>query len=455
MDGDVIVAEATPKGVGAISIVRLSGRGSIDMALKVIKGLPEKSKIEPRKIYFVDVESRVELIDKAMIVFYRKPRSYTGEDMVEIFCHGSPAVVSSILDLFVSKGARSAEPGEFTKRAFVNGKIDILKAEAVNSLSRSLTKIGSSIALSVLRGCLSKKIGGIRDKLLLISATVEALIEYEEDVDYLSSIDTIEMTMADLIQTLDRLVSSYRSFSILSSGARVVIVGRKNSGKTTLFNHLLGFERGIVSEYPGTTRDYIKETIKLGDYIISLTDIAGLGGSTDELDILGVKVARDIIADSDIIILLIDIITGWGDIEEEIFSSIKDKEIILAISKVDIDKSRVSNIKDYIKDMINLIPIPISSFTNIGISELKGEVENRVKRLVEGETFLITERQKQKVCEMLDYLIKSYKMVKGGYNLEMIAEEIRLAVNSLEGLLGRGLTEDMIETIFSQFCVGK
>jgi len=451
----VIVAEASPKGVGAISIVRLSGEGCIDIVIEVVRGLSNKSGIKPNKVYLVDITNNGDLIDKSTVVFYRKPRSYTGEDMVEIFCHGSPAVVASIIDIFVKKGARLAVAGEFTKRAFINGKIDIIEAEAINSLSRSLTRVGSSIAMSVLKGGLSERIEKVREDVLLLSATIEALIEYEDDVDFERLITDARTMLDNLIQTLEKMVSSFRSYSIASGGANVVIVGRKNSGKTTLFNHILGFERGIVSELPGTTRDYMRENIQLGDYQVNLTDIAGLGDITDELDILGVKVAKEVISDSDIVIFLVDITSGWGHIEDEIYNSIKDKEIIFIVSKIDIDESRVVNITNDIKDRTGLIPIPVSSFKSIGIDEMKRKIEKVINRLTEGEVFLITERQKDKVSEILNHLRRAYRMIEEGQGMEMVAEEVRYAVGSLEALVGKGLSDDVIDRIFSQFCVGK
>ncbi|RLC42400.1 MAG: tRNA uridine-5-carboxymethylaminomethyl(34) synthesis GTPase MnmE [Candidatus Coatesbacteria bacterium] len=455
-ENNIIVAEATPRGVGAISIVRLSGDNCFTVAKSFMSGLPEDNPPESGKVCLVNLVDGEKVIDKATVVFYKSPYSYTGEDMVEIFCHGSPAIVSTIVSIAESLGARRARAGEFTKRAFINGKVDIITAEAINSLTRSMTKVGSSIAMSVMKGNLKTVIGDISKGMLLIQALIEAIIEYEEDIPVEGTMKRVNTELNELIKQLQRIEASYGAFKVLSGGANVVIVGRKNAGKTTLFNRLLGYERGIVSEHPGTTRDYIREPLHLGDdYLIYLTDIAGLGEVSDDIDMMATESARGVISNADILVFLVDVQYGWGGIEDKILGSLSDKEIVYVVSRADLCEEGVVKVFKKVESITGCKPIVISSITMQGIDELRERVRAIMSSLSKIGTFLVSERQRELVWEMIIHLKRVVNLIERGEGIEMVAEEMRCAIRCLELFEGRGYTDEMIDKIFEEFCVGK
>jgi tRNA modification GTPase len=453
---DTITAISTPRGAEGIGVVRISGYRAFDILKNIFRPLTKDCPYESHKLYLGDiVNPSGEKIDKVFAVYMKSPATYTGEDIVEISCHGGSSIAEIIRDLIIEQGIREALPGEFTRRAFYEGKLDLTEAEAINELSRNTSRVGASIATSVLDGKLKTTFEKLKDKILNLLTLTETLIDFEEDAGDTINEDDIEKYICEIIENLTTLKNSYRKYLVLSRGMRVVIVGKKNTGKTTLFNTLLGEHRGIVSSYPGTTRDWLEGIIEIDGYNIKLTDTAGLGNAIDDLDILGMEKTHILLEEADLILFLIDPQTGFTDEDDEIFQMIKNEDFITIINKIDIaEEDTIIKIHNTISTYSDLI-YNLSAKFGENIEQLISHIKQKALTFQTRDVHLITERQFNLTSRMLDNFKSSRTKLKAGAGLEEVAFFIQQALVNLEEIIGENISDDLLDKIFSKFCIGK
>ncbi len=445
---DTIVANATPLIPSAVSIIRISGKDALNIGKKLFK----KEKIEPRKAYFGKFyNDKNEVIDEGIFLYFKAPGSFTGEDVVEIHTHGSVPVVKQIIEQIINYGARFAEPGEFTKRAFLNGKIDLTQAEAIAQLIEAKTEKASKVALNILQGKLSKQINELRDILLELISLIEAELNFPEDVEEID-IKIIENRLKEVISKIDQLISSYKKGQVITEGIKLAIVGRPNVGKSSLFNALVGYERAIVSEYQGTTRDFIEETVSIKGIPVRLLDTAGIRDTENIVEKIGIQKTKEKLDEADIVIFVFDASEGWTKEDDYIYEEIKHKNPIVVGNKIDLvlDKNHRNNI---IKDII----IYVSSKTKQGISSLENKIFERlnIKEDSEDEVYINLRhyRALKKSKEILQRSLENLDMLKDQKEILML--DIQEAEKYLEEIVGEITTEDVLGNIFSNFCIGK
>ena len=447
MNKDTIVANATPLIPSAISIVRISGDKALEIGKKIFS-LPEK--ITPRKVYFGKIfNHKGEIIDEGLFVYFQKPKSFTGEDLVEIYPHGSVPVVKSILEACFMHGARLARPGEFTERAFLNGKIDLLQAEAIADLINAKSEKAAKIAVSILEGKLSKQINALREKLINLISLIEAEINFPEDVEEIDS-SLIISQLEEVKSQIEKLLASYKKGNLIKEGIKLAIVGRPNVGKSSLFNALVGYERAIVSEIQGTTRDFIEESLKIKDIPVILLDTAGLRDTEDKIEKIGIEKAQEKINEADIILFVIDASSGFTEEDKKIYDKIKDKPHITVVNKSDLNNKPI----DFFEKYDNIVYTSVVN--NQGIKELEEKIITSLGIIEKEDDLFINLRQstllkqaKEKIEEIenhINYLIN---------NKEILMIYIQEALNYLDEVVGAISTEDVLDNIFSKFCIGK
>jgi len=451
---DTIISISTPLGFGGLGIVRLSGKKSLSIAQKIFR--PKKKKqILPRRLVFGHLYNfeQKDLFEEAYLTFLPEPHTYTRENMVEISCHGSPVILEEVVRLGIKAGARHAHPGEFTFRAYLNGRIDLLQAEAVNDLIRSPSLKQAKISFDQIEGKLSSKIASLRAKIVHLLAQIEASIEFPEEGLRTSPKQT-ETTMEKLILFLRQLIRSYDFGKSLAEGITLAITGRANVGKSTLFNSLLEKDRAIVTPYPGTTRDYLKESIKINEAIFTLIDMAGIDRPSHPAVKEGIKKGKKLAEKADGVLLLLD--SSRREIAEDfrLIEKFKEKKTLLLFNKMDLPQ-KMKKVK--VKAKTNKIP-------SLDISALKGTNLDKLKTMVakfflptqeEGKDIILHLRQKLVLEDIEASLIKGQRLLKEGYPEEVYAEEIRNAVPLIGQLTGEIRSDEIIDDIFRRFCVGK
>lgn len=462
---DTISAISTPFGRGGIGIVRLSG----PIALRIVKNifrcgkdgsgsLSTSHKACPGEI--IDPAAN-KAVDEALVTFMKAPHSYTREDVVEISCHGGMAVLSKVLDLTLKEGARLALPGEFTRRAFLNGRIDLTQAEAVIDLINAKSEQSIFNTVSILNGSVSREVDQLRSALIEISSKLELSIDFTEDDVPSTPPEEIKRSLLDVKKTLERLIESYDSGRLLREGIKVVIAGRTNAGKSSLFNLLLKKERAIVTRHPGTTRDYIKEELTLGGATYNIFDTAGIRNSNHEIESEGIERSYDLIDNADIILL---VLSASEDLTEEDISLIKrikskNKECLYLLNKIDleqkIDSKQMSEFSGISSDKI----LKISVKKNIGIEELKDQLRQIItssQAVSDTEkTIICNLRHKNLLDEALECVNTAIKACEASTSEEFITFDVTRALNSLDEITGRSCTDDVLEKIFNEFCIGK
>lgn len=444
-----IVAIATPYGESAIGIVRLSGKGVLDIVKRFFK---TKGEIKPRYAHFgVLYDEKGEEIDEGILVYYKAPHSYTGEDMVELNLHGNPRILQRAVELFLGAGARLAEPGEFTKRAFLNGKMDLTQAEAVAELISAKTELARKVALKQLHGELSKYIRPLRETLLELIAYIEADIEFaEEDIPTLTKEQVLEM-VENVLKGINELLKTAKTGKFVREGIKLAIVGRPNVGKSSLFNALLKEERAIVTDVEGTTRDYIEETLQIKGVPVRLIDTAGIRETEDLVEKIGVERSKKKIEEADLVLFVID---GSREITEEdlkIYQSIKDKERVVVVNKVDLPLR--ANLEIFEGENI----IKVSALTGEGLEKLSEEILKKVGvQLEESVNVYVSLRHEallKKAKEVLERFKEEYRAKEISPEIAML--DLREASDYMGEILGEITTEEVLGKIFSTFCIGK
>ena len=440
MMSDTIVAPATPPGYGGVSIVRISGSLSTKLTKQICK---RRSSFSRRRPTLSSVYNNAgELIDNAIFTFFKGPHSYTGEDVLEISCHGNPVIVDQIVSTVCSFGARLADPGEFTKRAFLNGKLDLIQAESVSKLIESRSIEAANINSKVLSGSLSNKLNTIRESIVGVLAEIEFEFDISENESLIPNlIIKSHKAINNNILSCDNLIASYADGHLFNYGARVVIYGNPNVGKSTLLNALLEKDRAITSHVPGTTRDTVEADIVLGGIPVTLIDTAGIRSASSGVESAGIKRSYDEIKNAD---LLINVVTSEGGATEKG----QTKNTVIVFNKIDLvsPPEKLTGI------------IPVSALLGDGIANLKKIIKDKLisKNTQGSDITLTTRRQEIAIASCRNGLSASLKYLnKGAPELEIVAFELRDSINHIDALMGKTTVDDILNKVFSGFCVGK
>lgn len=454
---DTIAAIATPAGEGGVGIVRVSGPEAERIAAAVFSRNNGKSgRLKSHMLHYGTIRDPTtgKILDQVLLTLMRKPRSYTGEDVVEVHCHGGVFLVQWILELILSLGARHAEPGEFTKRAFLNGRIDLAQAEAVLDLVSARTEKGVDLSLSQIKGDLSNWIGSLREALLDILAEVEAAIDFpEEEIEILEGPALVAKIDA-LRAKIGVILGTYEWGRLFRDGAEVCICGRPNVGKSSLFNALLGEERVIVTPVPGTTRDVIEESINLDGLPVIIWDTAGIREASDEVEQIGVNLSRERLEKSEAAVIVLDGSVSLTDEDKIFLTATKEKTGLIAINKVDL-KQRIEH--DQLQHMTGDKKIvTVSAKHGIGIQELKESLREIILPMDMEPPFVLTNgRHKSALSRGERALADARLALEKAQPPELAAVALQQAKESLEEVIGLVRHDDILELVFSKFCIGK
>lgn len=457
---DTIAAIATAYGEGGIGIIRISGENSLDILKEVFEPAANKqdNKIENRRMtygHIIDRDSE-EIIDEVLIVYMKAPKTYTAEDVVEINCHGSMISLRKTLALVLRKGARLAEPGEFTKRAFLNGRLDLSQAEAVIDVIKAKTDKSFDVALSQLEGTLSSKISEIRKKLLDLLVDITVNIDYpDEDIEQLTY-DNLEKNISLIGEMIEKLLSTASTGRMIREGIRVAIVGKPNVGKSSLMNGLLRETRAIVTEIPGTTRDTIEEAISIRNIPVYLVDTAGIRKTDDVVEKLGIEKSKQAFNDADFIIFILDGSQPLSDEDKEIAEYLEGRKSLVLINKNDLTQSFNSD------DVKELIPdahvIETSLIMGEGITEIEDFIESMVYggEVAQGESLMVNNvRHIELLKKGRDSLNDALNMAKMREALDFVEVDVKNAYEYLGEIIGETVSDDIINEVFARFCLGK
>lgn len=456
---DTIAAIATPPGMGGIGIIRLSGPKARDIGRLLFRPSKKADGFKSHQLYHGDIISpeTAAIIDEVLISLMEKPHTYTGEDVLEINCHGGSVILQSVLAEVIKAGARLAEPGEFTKRAFLNNRIDLSQAEAVADMIMAKTDRGLELAVSHLKGGLSGKIETIRVSIIDILALLETSIDFsDEDVEP-GHPSEIAGVIAAIVDELCKLASTYREGKIYRDGINAVITGRPNVGKSSLLNRLLGEKRAIVTAVPGTTRDFIEEIISIRGVPVKLTDTAGIREPQNIIEKEGITLVWEKLSQADVVIILLDGSEALTKEDKEIITKIQAKKFLLVINKADLPRALDEReLNTFAPDVIP--PIWISAKYGEGIAELRDAIHALTLNHAPDwhSTHIVSNvRHKIAIEKTADLLSKARESMINGLSPEFSAFDVREALESLGEIAGKTVTEEVLDRIFSTFCIGK
>jgi tRNA modification GTPase len=463
---DTIAAIATPPGEGGICVIRISGEKAADVADRGFRGKhPLKETPSHTAHYGSFLDAGGTVLDYVVALVFKNPHSYTGENTVELSCHGGQLVAKKILESLIRFGARPAEPGEFTKRAFLNGRMDLVQAEAVADLIRSRSDKAHQTSLAQLEGILSKSVLEVRDQLMQCISMLELELDFAEDGYELTDKKKVAGLIRESIGRIDGLLATYSIGKIYRNGVRVALVGSPNVGKSSLLNALLRQERAIVTNIPGTTRDVIEESISIGGLLFSLSDTAGLRKTGDPIEKEGVRRAEDKILNSDIIVLILDgskrLKKGESEQIDRTIKTVEGKgaKSIVAVNKIDLKPLDAGSLKDLAPTILGHRMVGVSAKTSEGIDKLEEALHETATAggvgLAEGGVMITNLRHNSALERARDSLLLSLKTVEAGNSGEFVAVDLRSALDSLGEVTGAVTTEDILNSIFSKFCIGK
>ncbi|QER41838.1 tRNA uridine-5-carboxymethylaminomethyl(34) synthesis GTPase MnmE [Thermodesulfobacterium sp. TA1] len=458
---DTIAAIATPLGRGAIGVIKISGEASLSILKRIFRPKNPKASFQSHRLHYgfiVDPETE-KVIDEVMAVYMQKPKTYTKEDVVEIYAHSGSFILKKILELVLKAGARPAQPGEFTLRAYLNGRIDLSQAEAIQELISAKSEKALQLSLNVLLGKLSEKINQIKENLLDLLAQVESAIDFpEEDLEILSPPLLIEKISSQIIPELEKLIKNYQEGKVYKEGISLVIAGKPNVGKSSLMNVLLKEERAIVTPIPGTTRDFLEEEATIEGLPVKLIDTAGIRPTEDPVEKIGVERAKNKFKEADLILFLLDVSSPPSEEEREIFEEVKPYPHLILLNKIDL---KPNYLKDWEKELANwkindYLAISVKDGTNLDLlgkkifEKITGGKEPEIPEVVPNL------RQKVDLEKAIKCLGNALKELKKPNPLpEIIAIELREAISALSEIIGEITTEDLLTKIFCTFCIGK
>ena len=451
-----IVAISTAPGNGGIGIVRMSGEDSFEILKKVFKPAQKMDKIKGYTIKYGNiVDEKENIIDEVLVSFFVEPKSYTAENMCEINSHGNNIILKKILELCIKNGAILAEPGEFTKRAFLNGRIDLLQAEAVIDIINSKSEKERISAINQLEGELSKKIIEIKNEMLEILTNLEVSIDYPEyDIEEKTS-QEINTSILRIKEKLKKLEDSFERGKLLRDGIKVAIVGRPNAGKSSLLNRILKEDRAIVTDIEGTTRDTIEEFVTIKGVLFKIIDTAGIRKSDNEIEMIGIDKSKKALNEADLVIALFDKTKKLSKEDFEILNIVKNKNSIILLNKKDLEKTETTeeDLKKYSKDILE-----VSIKDDDGIEELYNRMLNLFtnKEIKAENAEIITNiRHKEAISDALKSIISAENTINDGMTIDITAIYFKEAIENLNKITGEDVTDDIINDIFSKFCLGK
>ena len=450
-----IAAISTAQGAGGIGVIRISGENAKEIADKIFTSFSGKKLIDSPgyTAHYGKVIDKTEYVDEAIALVFNKPKSYTGEDVVEISCHGGIYITKKILRLIIEAGASPAEAGEFTKRAFLNGKMSLTQAESVMYLISAKGRQAARAALFAREGALFKRIQGVKKELLNITAHLAAWADYpDEDIEVIEK-DNLLDSLNRAKEDMGKHISNYDTAFMIREGIETVIVGRPNVGKSTLMNLLSGCERSIVTDIPGTTRDIVEETVSLGDVILRLADTAGIRNTEDPIEKIGVFKAKNRIKTSGLVLAVFDASRELGDEDKELLEEIKDMPAIAIINKSDLE-NKIDI--EYIKSKIEQV-VFISALSGEGLQKLSDavlEVTN-TKDFDPSAGVLANERQRNAAIGAKACIEEALAAIDMGFTLDAITVSLEGAIGELLSLTGERTSEAVVDEVFSRFCVGK
>jgi tRNA modification GTPase len=448
---DTIIAPATPIGSGGISVVRISGAQALEKIHIFFRAKRQLDQFESHRFYYGHIHNvNGEIIDEVMMVFMAGPHSYTAEDVVEIHCHGNRHIVKVILDTFIRSGLRLAEPGEFTYRAYLNGRIDLSQAEAVSRLILSSTETSRKMALDQVNGSLSKKIFQFSNIIKKHLVFIEAWIDFPEEDLPVEDLRLLSAELLTIQHDLERLTSTFHVGRVLNEGVNLVLVGKPNVGKSSLMNAFLGENRAIVTDIPGTTRDILEDGIVINDIPVRIFDTAGLRPSSDPVEIEGIRRAEDKLKYADLILVLIDSSNDPNKEDQYIIDKCQDYPHLTVFTKADRVRSDNLPVVDN--------PVFISVKTEQGLDRLKDLISAYFldSDSIADNSVLLTERRHfDALIDCIKYIDNSINTIQAQSSLEFTAFELREALLCLGSITGKTTTEDILDGIFAGFCIGK
>ena len=452
---DTIAAIATAPGEGGIGIIRISGSNSLQVAEEIFKSVSGKkiSEYNLRSLIYGDIFDGEKRIDEVLVAYMKGPRSYTGEDVVEINCHGGFISVKKILELILTKDVRLAEAGEFTKRAFLNGRIDLSQAESTMDLINAKTESKRKAALNGLDGYVSKLIKNLRQEILEILATIEVNIDYPEyeDIETMTN-EKLKPKIENVIKEIKKIIKKSENGKVLTSGIKTVIIGRPNVGKSSLLNRLLDEEKAIVTDIEGTTRDTVEGSITINGVMLDIIDTAGIRKTNDIVEKIGVNKSYSLIESADLVIIVLNNNEKLTEEDKNILEYCKNKKVIVVINKSDLaDKIDISNIT--YENIIRTNTVNLN-----GLDELKDkivELFNLEELTKEDYKYLNNVRQISLIKEAKDILLEALNGINNATPVDLVEIDIKRAWEKLGEIIGATYTDELLDQLFSQFCLGK
>lgn len=455
---DTIAAIATASGNSGIGIIRVSGDEAVEIVDKIFKSVNSDKKlvnVKSHTINYGHIVDNDKVIDEVLVSVMNGPHSYTGEDVVEINCHGGMIVIRKILEIVLKNGARTAEPGEFTKRAFLNGRMDLSQAEAVMDVINAKNEFALSSSIEQLNGRVSEKIKSLREKIIYNIAFIESALDDPEHISIDGYSEKLSKILEEVNGELSRLINNFDNGRIVKEGVKTVILGKPNAGKSSLLNLLLGEERAIVTDIEGTTRDTLEESINLNGVFLNLIDTAGIRDSEDVVEQIGVNKAKELAEKSDLVIFVADASKELDENDKEIINLIKDKQAIVLLNKSDL--GTIINEKN-VSEFDNKPVITFSAKTGDGLDELENKIRNLFyegKVKYNDELYITNARQKESLINAKNSIEEVIKSVENDMPEDFYSIDLMDAYTYLGQIIGESVEDDLVNEIFSKFCMGK